>query len=207
VPADLSALGNASIHSTGGGRPSLERVFDGSRNAMLIADDARRYTAANDSACLLLETPRERLLTLSIDNFTPIAMLDELDQRWRDFLDAGTQAGAYTLQLPSGRRLEIEYSATANIGVGQHLSIFLSPSLGIERERVPVEALADRLTAREREVLGLVALGSTTPDIAERLTVSPETVRSHVKHAIEKLQARNRAHAVLLAIRSDQIDV
>ncbi len=67
----------ALIHSTGGGRPSLERVFDGSRNAMLIADDARRYTAANDSACVLLETPRERLLTLNIDNFTPIAMLDE----------------------------------------------------------------------------------------------------------------------------------
>jgi DNA-binding CsgD family transcriptional regulator len=196
----------ASAHSTGTVR-SLERIFDDSSNAMLVADDARRYTAANDAACVLLETPRDRLLTMSIDTFTPSELRGELDQRWQAFLAAGTQAGAYTLELPSGRRLEIEYSATANITEGRHLSIFLSPRLGMEAESTPIEALAERLTPREREVMGMVALGATTPDIAGRLTVSPETVRSHVKHAIEKLRARNRAHAVLLAIRSDQIDV
>jgi DNA-binding CsgD family transcriptional regulator len=195
----------ASTHSTGGIR-SLERVFDDSRNAMLVADDARRYRAANDAACLLLETPRDRLLTLSIDTFTPSELRSELDERWQAFLAAGTQAGAYTLELPSGRRLEIEYSATANITKGRHLSIFLSPRLGMEAESTPVEALAERLLWREQRVVCFVTLGAPTPDIAGRLTVSPETVRTHVKHAIEKLGARNRAHAVLLAIRSDQID-
>src|SRR3954454_12691176 len=192
---------------TTGSRTSLARVFEGSRNAMLIADDSRRYTAANEAACVLLETPRERLLESRIDTFTPPELLDVLGDRWQAFLDAGTQAGAYTLQLPGGRRLEIEYSATANILPGQHLSIFLSPALGVERESTPAETRAESLTAREREVMGLVALGATTHDIAERLVVSPETVRSHVKHAIEKLRARNRAHAVLLAIRNEQIDV
>jgi DNA-binding CsgD family transcriptional regulator len=185
----------------------VERVFEGSRNAMLIADDSRRYTHANPAASALLETPRERLLTMAIDDFTPTEMRDRLEHLWQAFTEAGTQAGKYTLQLPSGRRLEVEYSATANIAPGQHLSVFLNPALGQHGESAPSDDRIGRLTPREREIVGLVALGVTTQEMAERLIISPETVRTHVKSAIEKLGARNRAHAVVLAIRSDQVDV
>jgi DNA-binding NarL/FixJ family response regulator len=57
----------------------------------------------------------------------------------------------------------------------------------------------DELTAREREVMTLVAMGLTNGEIAERLVVSPATARTHVSRAMVKLDARDRAKLVALA--------
>ncbi len=56
--------------------------------------------------------------------------------------------------------------------------------------------LPDGLTPREREVLALLASGATNAQIADRLTVSETTVKSHVKHILRKLRASNRAEAI-----------
>ncbi|MGW2572753.1 response regulator [Streptomyces sp. NPDC001537] len=55
------------------------------------------------------------------------------------------------------------------------------------------------LTPREREVLGLVATGLSNTDIAERLFVTPVTVKTHVNRAMAKLGARDRAQLVVIA--------
>jgi DNA-binding NarL/FixJ family response regulator len=57
----------------------------------------------------------------------------------------------------------------------------------------------EALTEREREVLVLVGHGFSNAEIAERLAVSPATVKSHVGRAIANLEARNRAELVMLA--------
>ena len=67
-------------------------------------------------------------------------------------------------------------------------------------------ALRLALTEREREVLGFVAGGLTGAEIAERLVLSPETVKSHVHNAMAKLGARTRAHAVAIAMSGGPID-
>ncbi|MYV41624.1 response regulator [Streptomyces sp. SID1328] len=56
-----------------------------------------------------------------------------------------------------------------------------------------------RLTRRERDVLGLVALGLSNDEIAERLFVSPLTAKTHVNRAMTKLAARDRAQLVVIA--------
>jgi DNA-binding NarL/FixJ family response regulator len=56
-------------------------------------------------------------------------------------------------------------------------------------------------TARELEVLQLVADGLVNREIGQQLFLSEETVKSHVRHLLAKLQARSRAHAVAVGFR------
>jgi DNA-binding NarL/FixJ family response regulator len=56
-------------------------------------------------------------------------------------------------------------------------------------------------TARETEVLRLISDGLANREIGERLFLSEETVKSHVRHLLAKLQARSRAHAVAVGFR------
>jgi DNA-binding NarL/FixJ family response regulator len=59
----------------------------------------------------------------------------------------------------------------------------------------------DALSEREREVLGLMADGLRNREIAERLVISEATVKTHVRHVLEKLRLRNRAEAAAFAAR------
>jgi DNA-binding NarL/FixJ family response regulator len=64
----------------------------------------------------------------------------------------------------------------------------------------------DMLTAREREILQLLADGMSNADAAQRLFISQETVKSHVRHILAKLEADTRTHAVAIALRDAIID-
>jgi DNA-binding NarL/FixJ family response regulator len=59
----------------------------------------------------------------------------------------------------------------------------------------------EELSARERDVLGLIAEGLRNREIAERLVISETTVKTHVRHVLEKLRFRNRAEAAAFAAR------
>jgi DNA-binding NarL/FixJ family response regulator len=69
-------------------------------------------------------------------------------------------------------------------------------------EQVVTAELLDALTGREREVLGLVALGLSNDEIAERLYVSTSTAKTHVNRAMTKLAARDRAQLVVIAYQT-----
>ncbi|MEV0345559.1 response regulator transcription factor [Nonomuraea sp. NPDC050680] len=69
-----------------------------------------------------------------------------------------------------------------------------SPHAGKSKSRVPVE-----LTPRELDVLRHIAFGQNNAEIAATLYVSVETVKTHVRHVLEKLGARDRTQAAVLA--------
>lgn len=70
----------------------------------------------------------------------------------------------------------------------------------------PMSKRLARLTAREREVLALLASGATNAQLADRLTVAESTVKSHVKHILHKLGAGNRAAAIACYLRETRLD-
>jgi DNA-binding NarL/FixJ family response regulator len=71
----------------------------------------------------------------------------------------------------------------------------------VSTEDIPV------LTPREREVMALLAEGLKGSQVAKRLGISPDTVRTHVENAMEKLEARTRVHAIAIALRQGLIEI
>ena len=79
---------------------------------------------------------------------------------------------------------------------GTYIDAEIASALGGPKSERPPE-----LTPREREVLRLLADGLRGDEIAERLSISSLTVRTHVKHAMDKLKATTRTEAVAIAMR------
>jgi DNA-binding CsgD family transcriptional regulator len=176
---------------------------------MLVVDNERRYVDANRAACLLLRLPREGVLRLRIDDLTPPEFRRNTVELWNAFLREGSQSGTFELLMPDGARLLVDYSATAEVEPGQHLSVLSIPTRDHANDAISPES--DRrpgvLTEREREVLALVAMGERSAGIGYALAISPATVEAHVRHCLAKLGAKNRTHAVTLGLQRGEIAI
>ncbi|MGH3386824.1 MAG: response regulator [Nocardioidaceae bacterium] len=127
----------------------------------------------------------------------------DLDEHVYDALGAG--ASGFLLKDVSAERL---FDAVRVLAAGEAL---LAPTVTrrligeFARQRpraVPPSAPLAALTPRETEVLGLVAEGLSNPEIAGRLMVGEETVKTHVSRVLAKLGLRDRTQAVVAAYES-----
>ncbi len=98
------------------------------------------------------------------------------------------------VEVNSPNRKDEEQTEMRLVDVTVHAPIGESGASGS-----PVETPPRRLTAREIEVLRLIAQGQTNRQIAKNLTVSPGTVRVHVQHIIAKLEVSDRTQAAVRA--------
>jgi DNA-binding CsgD family transcriptional regulator len=192
--------------------------FHRSTHPMLIADSQRRWVTANLAACALLGIGPQEVAWRSLDEFTPPKALRRLEAQWAAFLTRGAAEGWYRLYVPNRGPLAVEFSAVAHVQQGRHLLLFMPPhefSMAQELSAAargdawePVPAAAGnraQLTSREREVITLIAAGGQGADMAGRLFLSPETIKTHVQNAMMKLGAHTRAHAVAIALVTGQI--
>jgi DNA-binding NarL/FixJ family response regulator len=81
---------------------------------------------------------------------------------------------------------------------------FVDPAL--MAEFIAGKGQMEVLTPREREILQLLADGMSNVDVAAKLFISQETVKSHVRHILAKLEADTRTQAVAIALREAMID-
>ncbi len=98
------------------------------------------------------------------------------------------------------RLVHLVREVTLPLEIERILADRLRPAEVTEASREEAERLA-RLTGREREILGLLADGLSGAAIAERLYISPTTVRNHVQHILTKLEVHSRVEAVALLLR------
>jgi DNA-binding NarL/FixJ family response regulator len=112
-------------------------------------------------------------------------------------LDAGAR-GFVLKQAP----LEELLGAVTTVARGE---VYVDPALGATLVGARGAGKLPTLSAREREILRLLADGKTNKEIAEGLFISPDTVRTYIRRAMEKLEANTRTQAVAIAIRQSLI--
>ncbi|HEY4451421.1 MAG TPA: helix-turn-helix transcriptional regulator [Solirubrobacteraceae bacterium] len=181
-------------------------IFDQSLIPMALLDRDRRYLKVNDALVNFYEHPRSELVGAVAGRGDPMVVEGEgIDDRWEQFVRANELYGERVVEHASGSRLQVSFAAHG-MTVGRRwlaLVVALSarPHAGGPEMigSVPLEApngAESKLTVREREVVRLVALGSTTRQVAVDLCLSPDTIRSHVRNAMAKTGAHTRAQLV-----------
>jgi DNA-binding NarL/FixJ family response regulator len=117
----------------------------------------------------------------------------------RQLLDA-LDAGAAGFALKSGDPEELEDAIRSVAAGGDYIDPRLTPLLA-----KGANGRTKTLSPREREIMGLLSQGLSGEEAAKQLYLSPETVRTHVRNAMGKLDAATRAHAVALALQRGEI--
>jgi DNA-binding NarL/FixJ family response regulator len=131
----------------------------------------------------------------------------DLDEYVYEALRAGASGfmlkGAPADQLVHAVRVVADGEALISPSVTRRL---LDEFAGRPRVDAAPPAALEELTARERDVLDLMAKGLSNPEISEELVVTPATVKTHVAHILMKLGVRDRVQAVILLYESGVIE-
>lgn len=120
-----------------------------------------------------------------------------------DLLYEGLDSGARGYALKAGSMDELK-SAIEQVAQG---GTYVDPRLDRMLLSPPATSRVPQLSPREREIMHLMAEGLTAEAIGDEITISVETVRTHVRNAVRKLQARNRVHAIAIALERGEISL
>jgi DNA-binding NarL/FixJ family response regulator len=118
-----------------------------------------------------------------------------------DLLFSGLDSGARGYALKEGTPSELTTALTTVAEGGTYVDPRLHPALLSRRATQTQKSLSKR----EREIMDLLAQGLTGEQVAERLFLSPETVKTHIRNAMAKLEANTRVHAIAIALREGYI--
>jgi DNA-binding NarL/FixJ family response regulator len=114
-----------------------------------------------------------------------------------DLLFSGLDSGARGYALKEGTPSELTTALTTVAEGGTYVDPRLHPALLSRRATQTQKSLSKR----EREIVDLLAQGLTGEQVAERLFLSPETIKTHIRNAMGKLEANTRVHAIAIALR------
>jgi PAS domain S-box-containing protein len=178
-------------------------AFRDSRNAMVLADDERRIVDVNGACLRLLGHSRADVLNRHM--WELVAGEPAMTPReWAAALARQRFTGHAEMLRADGTTVRVHWGATTELATGRRLVLVVALSvsgrgLGVRLTR-DFKATGGALSEREREIVRLVALGGTGPEIADELLISHNTVRTHLRNSMKKVGARSRAHLVAMAV-------
>jgi PAS domain S-box-containing protein len=174
-------------------------AFKRSRNAMVLVGDDRVVIDVNPAYVRLVGHRRDALLGQPLSTFVadrPLASAQE----WARMLAAREFTGRVELVAADGSTVAVQWGAHVEVVTGRRLVLFVALSTstwgGRFRRTVREDAAPIPLSARELEIVRLIAHGESGPEIAAELHIAHDTVRTHVRNAMHKVGARSRAHLV-----------
>ena len=184
-------------------------AFNQSRNPMVLADGERRIVDVNAAFVQLVGHARGDLVGHRAHTLVaggPLATPSE----WRDALAQRRFTGEATLLHADGSEIAVQWAAVCETATGRRFVLFVALNIsrwgGRFRRPVDDESAGGALSGREREVVHHIALGRSGPEIADELSITHDTVRTHARNAMTKLGARSRAHLVAKAVGEMHID-
>jgi DNA-binding NarL/FixJ family response regulator len=185
-------------------REGIAAIINNQPDMLLVAD------AANGSEALQKFREHRPDVTLMDLRLPDVSGIDAMIAIRSEFIDA-------RIIMLTTFEGDVEIQRALEAGARGYMLKSMPPQELVEvirqvhagKKRVPAEVatylaehLSDEtLTAREIDVLRHVAGGNRNRDIAQRLYISEETVKVHVKHSMEKLGANDRTQAVAIAVR------
>jgi two-component system response regulator NreC len=193
-------------------RSGLRMLLEAERGFEVVgeagdAEAALRYVRGHKPDVLILD--------LNMPGGSGLDVIPELSQEFPDtkvvvltmqrdpaFARQALSAGATGYVLKSAADAELVLA----VRLAADGDTYLNPQLGAKLAAQPLEARPGDLTERELEVLRLVALGHTNPEIGSQLYVSVRTVEAHRSHIHQKLRLSTRADLVKFALEQRLIE-
>ena len=177
------------VHESSSREEALELVRDIGAFDVTIVDMSWRQ---NGSVASISGADAIRMLRRSSPG---IGIVAHGERPERHVASAAMQAGASAYVARTAGTAELRRAVDAAIAQES----FVDPA-------VPPKGSRGKLTRRQRQILQLLANGESTTVAARELDLSEETVKTHIKTALARLGARNRTHAVSIALRECLID-
>ena len=194
--AMLNNLDNVEVVAeTGDGREALELIQKHRPDVAFVDITMPSLTGLEVAKRAAKEAPNVRIIIVSMHTA-------------EEYVGRAVRAGVAGYVLKNADPVELELAIRAAVKGEIYLSPAVSKSLidDYSRRLAEEKTLEDRLTARQREVLQLIAEGQNTKDIAARLNVSIKTVETHRKQLMDRLDIHDVAGLVRYAIREGIIE-
>jgi PAS domain S-box-containing protein len=171
---------------------------------MALIDEEMLYVDVNPVHAEIFGRARDDIVGTRLDSYLPENELPTVEAEHEEFLSAGEYSGERQYIRADGTVVRVQYAAASETITGRKLALFVSNVVEADEDDEKNGAGASHavlnhgegLSPREREVVRLVAMGMTSRQIAEELTVSTETVRTHIRNALAKTGTRTRAQLV-----------
>jgi DNA-binding CsgD family transcriptional regulator len=178
-------------------------AFRQSRNPMLLADEHRLTVDANRAFAKLVHRRPSDVIGKPLYSFVR-AGTELPEEEWNALIMRNEYVGDAEVVQPDGGAVRVHFAAHPELVTGRRLILIVTLSTHRAgrhfRRHIDHEHDGGPLSDREAEIVRLVALGETGPEIAEQLHISHNTVRTHIHNAMVKTGARSRAHLVAKAM-------